>query len=274
MSHAACHDRLVFNNHRGGLGRSLSQPGITIAEIHNQGGPMDEHIHDEPHFWLPVRGRYRVECGRRSRSIAPGMLVYTAPGEPHSDRMEGRAGFGMTIVLGNAFVAQQLGGLALPERSTILAASGVVWAAQRMRAELHWLDSASRLVVAGLALDLLGQLCRSGLGRSIESTLADRAAAAVADRFHLADLSVAAVANDLGVHPVHLARGFRKRFGTTPTEFIRAYRCERAAEMLRAGRESLVSIALDCGFGDQSSFTRAFRRSMGVTPGAFRRIVR
>lgn len=271
---AASQDLLNFNNHRGALGRSLSQPGITLAEIHNQGGPMDEHVHEEPHFWLPVRGCYRVECGRRSHLIAPGALVYTAAGQPHRDRMEDRAGFGMTIVLDNAFVAQQLGDLGLPGRSMIVTAPGAVWAAQRMRAELHSADSASRLILAGLSLDLLGQLCRDRSDRTTKSGLVERAAAMIADRFHLPALSVAGIARDLGVHPVHLARGFRKSFGTTPTAFIRTHRCERAAEMLRAGQANLASIALDCGFGDQSGFTRAFRRSMGVTPGAFRRIIR
>lgn len=272
MSDAApIYDDEIFNNHRGRLGRSLNVQGVALAEIYNRGGRMDEHVHSDPHFWLTVRGRYRVD-GSQSRSVGPATLVYTAPGEPHRDRIETPDGFGMTVVLDKAFVAGQLGDVALPPRSAILTNPLASWMARRMRAELGAADGASRLIIVGLALDLLGQLCRGDVDSTIEGSLVKRASDIIAEGYRRPDLSVAFLARELGVHPVHLARCFRKDLGTTPVEFIRAYRCKRAAEMLRAGGDSLAAIAFGCGFGDQSSFTRAFRRSTGVTPGAFRQM--
>lgn len=48
-------------------------------------------------------------------------------------------------------------------------------------------------------------------------------------------------------------------------------RCELAKELLRSSPLSLAEIALACGFADQSHFTRAFARLVGMTPGAWRR---
>lgn len=46
------------------------------------------------------------------------------------------------------------------------------------------------------------------------------------------DISVAGVASEVGVHPVHLARVFQRFLGCAPGECLRGHRLERAAAML------------------------------------------
>ena len=79
------------------------------------------------------------------------------------------------------------------------------------------------------------------------------------------------VARDAGVHPVHLARTFRRFFGCTPAEYLRSRRVEQAALLVRVTQRPLAEIALECGFFDQSHLTRAFARVLGVSPAAYRR---
>jgi AraC-like DNA-binding protein len=49
-------------------------------------------------------------------------------------------------------------------------------------------------------------------------------------------------------------------------------RIERAKELLLGGELELAQIALDCGFNDQSHFTRLFVQSQGQSPGKWRRL--
>jgi AraC family transcriptional regulator len=77
-----------------------------------------------------------------------------------------------------------------------------------------------------------------------------------------------------GLHPVSLARLFRRHFGTSITERIRRRRVERAAGLLAADSAGLAEIALNTGFADQSHLSRVFRRETGLTPGAYRRLAR
>jgi AraC family transcriptional regulator len=84
-------------------------------------------------------------------------------------------------------------------------------------------------------------------------------------------LSIASVARDVGVHPVHLARAFRRFFGCTPAAYVRRVRVERAALMVRSTPMALAEIAAMCGFVDQSHMSRAFVRDIGGTPAAYRR---
>src|SRR4029077_15444706 len=98
----------------------------------------------------------------------------------------------------------------------------------------------------------------------------DQAVELLHDRY-VEDLTIAAVANGVGIHPVHLARSFRRHFGCSPGEFTRFCRLERAARMLTRSDRPLSEIALESGFGDQSQFTRAFARDLGIAPGEYRR---
>jgi AraC family transcriptional regulator len=90
-------------------------------------------------------------------------------------------------------------------------------------------------------------------------------------RFAAADLRMSELAREADVHPVHLARAFRQRYGLSPTEYVRRLRLEWAARAVSDGKEPLAAIAAAAGFVDQSHMTRAFRRAMLPTPGQLRR---
>jgi AraC family transcriptional regulator len=81
------------------------------------------------------------------------------------------------------------------------------------------------------------------------------------------------LARDAGVHPVHLARVFRKMEKRTPGEYQQRLQVRAACELLRDPEWPLAVIAAECGFADQSHFTRVFRRMTGTTPAQFRRAV-
>ena len=76
----------------------------------------------------------------------------------------------------------------------------------------------------------------------------------------------------MGVHPVHLARVFRSCLGVSPVEYLRKIRVRKAIEMMGSA-EGLATIAVRAGFFDQSELTKSFRREVGATPAAVRRII-
>lgn len=66
-------------------------------------------------------------------------------------------------------------------------------------------------------------------------------------------------------------RQFRSLFGVSPRRYLIQYRINQACrELVRTGK-SLVEIASDTGFYDQSSMTRLFSRYLHITPGAYRK---
>jgi AraC family transcriptional regulator len=85
------------------------------------------------------------------------------------------------------------------------------------------------------------------------------------------DPSLPDVARACGLSVSRFIRGFRRTTGMPPHRWLRAARVERAREMLLNTKLALAQIAYECGFSDQSHFTRVFMTAVGTTPGAWRR---
>jgi AraC-like DNA-binding protein len=67
---------------------------------------------------------------------------------------------------------------------------------------------------------------------------------------------------------------FREQFGITPLEYINRERIRLARQLLSDERHTISEVGLQCGFTDTNYFVRAFKRSEGLTPGAYRVICR
>jgi len=78
------------------------------------------------------------------------------------------------------------------------------------------------------------------------------------------------IAAEAGVHPVHLAREFRKHYGSSVGEYLRKVRIEYACRELMGSNVAVTNIAFAAGFADQSHFSRTFKRLCGTTPGRYR----
>jgi AraC family transcriptional regulator len=99
----------------------------------------------------------------------------------------------------------------------------------------------------------------------------------VRDRLHdefAAPPQARTLAEDAGVHRVHLARRFRRHFGCSTTEYVRRLRVRAAAAALASTETPLAGVALDAGFADQSHLSRIFKAATGETPARFRALMR
>jgi len=84
------------------------------------------------------------------------------------------------------------------------------------------------------------------------------------------DVSLGALAAQAGLSAFHLHRVFSATAGETPKQFALRLRLGRAAVMLLGSKDSVLDIALSCGFQSHEAFTRAFRRRFGITPSGYR----
>lgn len=87
---------------------------------------------------------------------------------------------------------------------------------------------------------------------------------------HGQELTVVQLASAAQLSPYHFLRTFEGLTGVTPHQYARRMRLRRAATRLATGKEKVLDIALDCGFGDVSNFNRAFRTEFGVSPRKYR----
>lgn len=247
---------------------SRTLDGITLAHRTANAPPetVAVHTHLEAHFVLITGGRYvssaRGSAGSRS------IFVYNPPGTTHRDHfIDGRGAF-FSISLTDSRLADSCeagGGPAVYLRDTCDHALAVALLMECVR----W-NTSSPLRAESLCVELLSVLSNAPeLTAKLPPRWLRTAYELICD-CPAATPGVRDLASAVGVHPTHLARGFRAFLGCTPGDLLRARRLELAAAELMDSRRDLAQISLDSGFADQAQFTKAFRRLYGVPPGVYR----
>ena len=84
-------------------------------------------------------------------------------------------------------------------------------------------------------------------------------------------LAIGGLAALSGLSERQFRRQFQEVFEMSPQEFIHKTRVQAGCKLLKQSDAPISSIATDCGFCDQSSFTSYFRRYLGITPLQFRK---
>jgi AraC family transcriptional regulator len=84
-------------------------------------------------------------------------------------------------------------------------------------------------------------------------------------------ISLAALADLVGLSSCYFCRAFRRSFGMPPQRYQLAKRVERAKALLAKHAASVTDVGLSVGYNDASAFCTAFRRVTGLTPSAYRR---
>lgn len=117
--------------------------------------------------------------------------------------------------------------------------------------------------IAVLSVDLHSQVnsAHAGLARVITS---------IRERID-EQWRVAQMAEIAGLSSASLERLASRTLGLPPQQLLQRLRLERAVFLITQTSQSMGDVAAGCGFYDQSSFTRQFRKVLGLTPGAYRR---
>ena len=246
-------------------------PGVRLAHLEatKRAEHVDEHSHDDAHFVLATHGRY-VTTAAGPETEGP-VLVFNPPGVVHRDRFIDVGGYFLAV----SFAPTDWRTLADAGPGAAIDALRLTGPAAR-RAALRLTRSllardAETLSLEGLSLELAAQALTPAPDGDRRPPWLDRAETYLADTFDQ-PISVADLAEIAGVHPVHLARGYRRWLGAAPGDRLRTRRLERAADLLMRGRDPIGEIALAAGFCDQSHLNRQFLKAYGVTPGEFARL--
>jgi len=85
------------------------------------------------------------------------------------------------------------------------------------------------------------------------------------------DLSRDDVAEAVHISPSHFSALMKRESGATFTDHLNRMRIDLAAEMLARTDEPIATIALECGYRDQSYFTKVFKRYRNATPLRYRK---
>jgi len=233
---------------------------------------LPRHYHNNAALMFATRGAFSESVGRRTIECRTFDVLARPAGEAHSNAYADRV-TSCVIVNVAAESFDWLGGAArIFSEPSVLARPRVAPIAQRIGEELAFEDDASRVVVEGLVLEMIGSASRPVQCVRPPSWLAharDYIHEHAGERVTLREIASAA-----NVHAASVVRAFRAHLRCSPGEYIRNVRIENAKRELSAGDRAISEIALDAGFYDQSHFANVFRRATGMTPREWRNAFR
>ena len=257
---------------QGNLLRVRETVGLRLTEVtYAPGLRLPQHSHEQSCFCFLLHGLYDITCGKQILLRKPGSLTFTASGEIHSNRIHSQEVRCFSIEITRLWLERANGHLKFMRGPVQFDSGSLPWLAMRLYREFRQDDDLTPLAVEGLALELLAGAARQGAHVSENGTASwlSKARDFLNERFQ-EPLTLAGVAEFAGVHPVSLARAFRRTHHCTVGEYVRKLRIEFACQKLTASDASLVEIAFSAGFSEHSHLCRTFKRLTGLTPSEYR----
>jgi AraC family transcriptional regulator len=231
---------------------------------------VPRHEHELAYVTIVLQGDYLEGNRGHLDELRPFTAVFNPAGVTHATVI-GPAGASLFTIELREENLRQLN-IKLPLVTTFDRGAGaMLWPGLRLYSAFRTNTADPRLVEAYL-LEMVGAITGFESPGKTAPTWFGR----VKERLHEGfrePLRMRDLAREAGVHPVHLARVFRKMEQRTPGEYQQRLQVRSACELLRDPEWPLAIIAAECGFADQSHFTRIFRRMTGTTPARFRQAV-
>lgn len=256
-------------------------PGWRVSDIVCRAGP--EHApFEEVHEWVSISAVisgsfvYRSTHGRRL--MTPGSFLL---GNQHAcfecSHEHGRGDRCIAFHYDPSLIEEAAGGLRA-ERSTTFREHRL----PPLDSLLPYIHSASHLARhrseegAEAASFDLASAALAVANDTVETPATFRDEARIAssvERIHRSfeePLTLQLLASEAGLSKFHFARVFRQIAGVSPYAYVLNRRLTAAAELLATTDQPVLDIALCCGFGDLSEFTRRFHERFGRPPRVFR----
>ena len=144
----------------------------------------------------------------------------------------------------------------------------------RQRALFHFarrFGGADPLTVEGESIGIIEQIAakiRAPRPAALPCPLVERARTLLASQF-ASTISLAGLAQQVGVSSAYLSRVFHAATGETLHAFREDLRLRRSLDLLPDSRGDFTRVALELGYSSHSHFSSRFRRHFGITPTEF-----
>src|SRR5438874_11350778 len=253
--------------------RTRNVSGFQMMEgLYYANTKVTRHSHEQAVFCIALNGRCAEVYGREVREYQPFTVQFLPPNETHSLAISTAEVRAFSVEVAPQWLERTREYSLLLDNSVHSRGGDLSRLFMNLYKEFRQIDDASPLAIEGLALEMLAEVsrCQVKVSDCKPPRWLAQALDLIREQFS-EHLTVGQVATSVGVHPVHLARGFRRFCRCTIGEYIRQLRIEHACRELCKTDASLAAIASAAGFSDQSHFSRTFKRFMEMTPAQYRR---
>ena len=264
------HDNLLVAGQFFGATRVQLQTDefVVTAVTHAQGRVVPPHVHAHPFFSMLVSGQYREWFGRDHWDARPlGMVLRPSQAE-HRDEIGPAGAAFLCIDIAPAYW-RALADVDLAFERRAYEGRPMSFSALRLFGELVGRRPGWQQMAEALITELIEDHLREAHPVGPREP---RWLRRVYARLREEPLAVTprSLARELDLHPVHVARMFKRHTGMTLSQHLRHLRLHYATRTLLETEAPLAQLAGEHGFSDQSHLTRELTRVARWTPARLR----
>jgi AraC family transcriptional regulator len=246
--------------------------GVTLTDTEYTKEKVDWHYHKNAYFTFILQGKLIEENKKETYNCSAGTLLFHNWQEPHFNIKPTGFTRGFHIEMEQKWIDNFSFDLNNLQGNIHILDPSIKFLLYKIFKETKINDDTTPLSLQSLLLQTLAslQLKQETLIKSkplwvtkVNEILHDQ----ISEKHSLIELS-----GTLGIHPVHLSRDFSKHFQCSLGEYIRKLKIEKSLSLLSDKKHSLIDIAFECGFSDQSHFIRSFKEITGINPSAYRKL--
>lgn len=257
----------------GNTTETIQLEGITLTDTEYTHDKVDWHYHENAYFTFILQGCV-IEGNKKEVYHCPaGSLLFHNWQDAHYNSKPPGFTRGFHIEMDHRWFNSLDLNLSAIEGSRSLLNPELKILMYKIFKETKLRDSNQQLNISIMLADLLGKISGTEEVFSRKVPVWVRQIRELLHDSPLTGWTLQGLAHVLGIHPVHLSRGFVKYFNCTLGEYIRIIKIERAFAMLPERKYSLTEIALACGFADQSHFIRTFKALSDIKPSKYRKLL-
>jgi AraC family transcriptional regulator len=246
--------------------------GIQVLDsAYPPGLRLPKHSHERGCFSILLRGAFSETYQNKHLEWEPFCVGFNPPDEEHSNLVHRVGAYFLVIELSHLWFERAHDHSVRTYESTLFRGGPVTWLGKKLYGEFRNMDEVSPLSIEGIVLEMIAEVSRqqSGISERQFPRWLEQAREFVHAHF-TESLTVKSIAEAVGVHPVHLARTFRKHHRLTIGSYVRQLRIELACREISKPDVSLAEIASLAGFYDQGHFSKVFKNVIGLTPAQYR----
>ena len=246
-----------------------------FASRYRPGLVLPKHVHDRTCIGYVIEGQCEEQISGGVMDLSQHKMFFRPAGEIHANRA-GSNGFRCLIAeVTDGWLDRIRDYGTLPSQPCCFHNADISWLSMRLYQECRLGQIASPLAIEGLMLEIAAGFVREQRadGHRDSPVWLKRAREALHEHCHEA-VHLSVVAGWVGIHPVHLAREFRKHEGCTVGQYVRKLRVESASRKLTESDLPLAVIALEVGFANQAHLCRTFKLVTGISPARYRAVAR
>ena len=257
----------------GQTNKTIHLEGITLTDTVYTHDKVDWHYHENAYFTFILQGNVIEGNKKEVYNCSAGDLLFHHWQEPHYNIKPEGFTRGFHIELEQSwFDGLELNTTALQGSNNISNPDLKLLVGKIFR-ETKLDDGNSALSIQILLLETLGKMMREQQKQSDKKPQWVAQIDALLNEQFSDPLTLDYLSKTLDIHPVHLSRDFSKYFDANLGEYIRKLKVQKSVQLIARRKSDLTAIAYECGFSDQSHFTRCFKAVHGISPSEYRKIL-